>query len=372
MTKWVVIDPHDASIFRDGRSFNQNDDGMSIAVSQFPPSPRALAMAVRVALARGNGWEGGNWNQNNGSNGESFAKILGNGPDKLGELKFSASMLFDFGSKEALYPAPLSLVSKFNDDQTEIEEIEYLRPGEVIDTDLGKAKLPAAPKGGGWKTLDSWFVKASGLGAFLGGNLPEKSTFVHKSQIMTTETRIGIGRDYEKRTANDGEIFSASLGRLGSNLERATRYGFLVGYDGAEDWSIASCQPIGGESRFAWFEKVELSFPENEPGGNNYFVMLTSPMRPSCDGWCTPQGQLENLPGKIISACVGKPVMFGGWSSVGVTFGPLPLKSYLPAGSVFFMENDKALCNDDNELPKAIGEHTDFGFGGCVYGKWEN
>ena len=79
-----------------------------------------------------------------------------------------------------------------------------------------------------------------------------------------------------------------------------------------------------------------------------------------------------NAPGRCISACIGKPQLYGGWNLEKQE--PRPLQPYLPPGSTWFFEaaasekaNIEALhgrCIDDEELPS-------YGYGQVLIGKWE-
>ena len=48
-----VLAPTDTLFFRDGRPYNQDDDGLAHARSLFPPHPSTLTGALRAALALG-------------------------------------------------------------------------------------------------------------------------------------------------------------------------------------------------------------------------------------------------------------------------------------------------------------------------------
>jgi len=79
---------------------------------------------------------------------------------------------------------------------------------------------------------------------------------------------------------------------------------------------------------------------------------------------------LFGLPGKIVTACVGKPQPIGGWDSL--NHEPLPLRPHLPAGSTWFMEAD--VSQHDAIVARHgqhIGEHQAWGYGQILIGTWE-
>ncbi|MCI5222190.1 MAG: type III-B CRISPR module-associated protein Cmr3, partial [Candidatus Electrothrix sp. AR4] len=71
----------------------------------------------------------------------------------------------------------------------------------------------------------------------------------------------------------------------------------------------------------------------------------------------------------IISACIGKPHKTGGWNLA--QWHPKPLRSFVPAGSVFFCE----AAADQQQAVQALhnsktGDETEYGFGHILIGKW--
>ncbi|MDQ3460560.1 MAG: type III-B CRISPR module-associated protein Cmr3, partial [Deinococcota bacterium] len=85
--------------------------------------------------------------------------------------------------------------------------------------------------------------------------------------------------------------------------------------------------------------------------------------------WRTPGGSLPGLPGEIISACVGKPVMIGGWDSE--KRKPKELVPHLPAGSVWFVEAEASeVAAAKQRHGGHIGEKTAWGYGQILIGAW--
>jgi CRISPR-associated protein Cmr3 len=375
-TSWLLIEPHDSLFFRDGRPFNQDDEGAAHIASLFPPSPRTVAQMIRAALAAGRGWTGGDWRDR-----QDLVQELGDGPENIGRLRFTAPVLVKIAggnAAEPVYPAPLALVARF-DENGEIIAVARLSPGRAFSCDFsnGKARLPrlAAEDGAaGWKALDGWYVTHDGLQQFLDGENPDPNTFAKLGRLAPTERRVGIARDAGTRQAVSGALFATDHRRLAGKQER---YAICSGFAGAEGWTYARHRPFGGEHRFAWLDETEpppsLRPCIPAPGDTVcYLIVTTSPMLPSDDGWRTPSGKpARDLPGQLVSACVGKPVMLGGWYSLGANFGPQPLQPHLPAGSVWFMKSSRDEFSGV-ELPASIGLRAEFGYGGCVYGFWKD
>ena len=371
-TRWVLIEPHDTLFFRDGRPFNQDDEGAAHLASLFPPPPRTVAQMIRAALAAGRGWKAGRW-------GGDIAKVLGDGPDDIGTLSFRPPSILHSrpeGDEESLYPAPLALVAGFGDDEEGAElvtAVERLVPGAADGRrcDLGAVRLPriAGDGGSGWKPLDGWLITHEGLQRFLGGETPKPTSFRKLDQLALAERRVGIARNVQSRQVVQGALYATDHRRAAGPRGRIAIRG---GFDGAEGWTLAQQRPFGGEHRFAWLGEskapAEFHLPKADGDPVRYVVMAISPVLPKGKPQDVPDA---GLPGRVVSACIGKPVMLGGWSSVGPSFGPQPLQPCLPAGSVWFMEASQDAFAAA-QLPAGIGELQKFGYGGCVYGSWSD
>jgi len=81
-----------------------------------------------------------------------------------------------------------------------------------------------------------------------------------------------------------------------------------------------------------------------------------------------PGESVEGLPeeAKLVSACVDRPQMIGGWD---FNKGPMPLKPYLRTGTTLFFESDTEI-DITKYNGKKIGKNTEFGFGQILIGKW--
>jgi CRISPR-associated protein Cmr3 len=88
------------------------------------------------------------------------------------------------------------------------------------------------------------------------------------------------------------------------------------------------------------------------------------------DGWRTPGGVVDGLAGHVVSACIGKPVLIGGWDSL--KRAPKALEPYLPVGSTLFMQaSESELQTITQQQRKHIGEKTNWGYGQVLIGRWQ-
>jgi CRISPR-associated protein Cmr3 len=387
----LLLHPLDTLFFRDGRPYNQDDPGQAEAASHFPPHPPTVAGAVRAALARAMGWSGGPWD-------DRLKKTLGDGVDwqrgdeQLGQLRFAGPYVLKDG--KPLFPAPLCVVKGKSKDGADV--IDQLVPGQEVECDLNKARLPTVPKREdveGWKTLERIWLTVEGMKRVLKGETPEPSQMHKAGEIWRSEPRIGIERHAETRTTGrfapkDGErekgaLFAASHARLAEGVALGIEVAGVNGVDLDVRRVSGELSPLGGEGRSVFVELQEGVFklpgaPDLGSGKTadngvlRYMVCLITPAYLD-DPWPGPGGHLSGpegaLPGHVVSACVGRTVVVGGWDSA--ARGPLPLQPLIPAGSVWFME---AQADEAKTVQswhgKAIGRAAGWGFGRVLIGRW--
>jgi CRISPR-associated protein Cmr3 len=385
----VSLQPIDAWFFRDGRPYDQEESTQAWVESQFPPPAPTVIGALRLALARAQGFSGlGSWNP-------ALAAVLGDGPDDLGALRFVGPRLRR--RDEELFPLPrhvlgeLARVGAQEDDRpTSWVARDLLAPAAMpgaCDLD-GSAEHPVwLPQPTGMSGLervpghraDQW-VTATGLARVLAGRLPEASQIAGADALWRLEPRVGLERAWPTRTARQGALYSPSYVRLGRHVSLA------VGISGVPDgWSLPSTLTLGGEGRMAYCDGLDrpLSLPacpaeafrQASAGRRRLAVILLTPaclMSPQDEpAWPRPGEPLPGLSGtRVVSACMDRPLLIGGWD--GRRRQPLPLRPFAPAGSVWFCELD-----DDADLDEVLARHGDhigrdtaYGFGQIALGVW--
>ncbi len=346
MGEWFEFRPVDSWMFRDGRPFDQNDMGAAEARSIFPPWPPTAIGAFRAAIWQGP--LGSKWDK----------AVLGDGTDwqqtgTLGPLTFGPQILLRKG--EPLYPAPLNLL------RGKDGRLTLLRPGPALECDHGNAVRlpePAEPLEGA-KTLEEHFLSAAGMERRLAGGLPEAGDLVRPDDIFTREERVGIAIDPDTRRVRDGALYMASHVRPKAGVTLAMRCSGL-----AEGHAPAGLVALGGEHRAAEIRNLDddVLLPRGPaPQDGRRLVVAITPV--VLDHLPGPGEDLAGL-GRVVSACLGRPVRIGGWDSQNRR--ALPLKIALPAGSVWFLEEA-----GEGKAPEAIGLASDWGFGAVLSGRWE-
>jgi CRISPR-associated protein Cmr3 len=354
------LTPLDTLFFGDGSPFNAGETGQMEVRGVFPPNPATAVGALRAAFARQLGWDGKNWN------GEIINK-LGAGLD-LGPLSFSGPYLTRNGVP--LFPAPLHLLRSG-------EHLTWLESGEELRTDIGDARLPEIEKQyddssgeeiTGFKPLENAYLTLEAMEQVLSGDPPNPGDIENADRLWASERRTGIQRDAETRTTKENALYQIV------HVRPKRGVALVMGVEGYED-PVPGLAILGGESRMVEISACEsFALPQrpvlnSEVGTLRYTVTLVTPAWIQENDWSKPGGQLGSLPGRIVSGCVGKPVMIGGWDSA--KREPLPLRPHLPAGSTWFLEAHEGEKEEIIEHHGGhIGEDGEWGYGQVLIGVW--
>jgi len=365
--KTAIFTPLDTLFFRDGRPYNQQELNQTDVASRFPPAPPPLVGALRAALARGQGWSQGDWTPD-------IKAVLGDG-EALGALQFFGPYLLR--QDNPLFPVPtflLGIPSKGK--EGEWTNITRLRPGPLLYCDLSGGKPVRLPvpeeSNGGLKEMAGCWITLEAMEKILDSGLPSPEEIIASKQILREELRVGIERNDKTRTTEEGALYSSRHIRLDNKVALALQI-----YGLAAQWNPVSPAPVGGENRMAWIDIKEGEVPlppcpDLSPvdGKVRYTVILLTPATLPGAAWPGPGDSLDQMPGKIVSACIGRPLQIGGWDSIGSR--PLPLHPFLPAGSAWFMEADASQSKTISDWHgKKIGERAAWGFGQVLIGTWK-
>lgn len=355
----LILEPEDTWFFRDGRPYHREGQQVDVK-SGFPPAPTTVVGATRAACARALGWQGGRW-------GTDITEKLGDGDD-LGPLRFGGPWIAREreGGWERLFPVPQSLLRG-----SDTDHFVALRPGEQPRRcDIGNGvRLPEpVRKVDGAKPASGW-ITPSGMAEVLRGNTPETGDILSEADLFSHEPRTGHERSRERGTVTeDNALYSPHHVRLQPHVA------LVAGVEGAPEVKPASPIPFGGEGRMAHItmDTERLEAPEawlsTTSGPIRYAAILTTPMDITESGTPWPDQPFAGLPGRVVSACLGRVTRIGGWD--GVRGRPLPLRPHLPAGSVIFMEAAGGVERVQAVHNSCIGARPQWGFGHIFIGIW--
>jgi len=341
----------DSLFFREAKPFNSGEGGF--LDSRFPPTAQTMAGVIRAAIAESKGVD---WREFRDKKQPDIAALIGADSDDAGRLKFCGPYISKDGQR--LYAVPLHLLYSSNED-----EWGKLQPAkDSLKTDMGEKRLPKVlGKMEGAKPLENVWLSKTNFQRVLQGMDPElekiaedKNAFFYKEEdLFIAEARTGIGRNNEKRQAEPGLLYFTKHIRLKAGVS------LVMDVEGADDMMPAKMLRLGGEGRMTNVSVSDGKHVSFKHGNENaaIIVLLT---HGDFGGKAEPE--LEGI--EIVSACTGKAVREGGWDYK--KRRPKPLKSLVPAGSVYFVKGDVST------LETHIGNRTAFGYGEIAVGAWED
>jgi CRISPR-associated protein Cmr3 len=396
-----ALEPLDTLLFRDGRPFDQSDEGLTETRSLFPPFPSVAAAALRARLARNMGWSGrGPWDT-------TITDVLGSGPFNAGQCRFGPPIVMLASSNphasasySAYFPCPAAVVGQFDPEKktpgdrtlSELKLLTPRRPGpnSSLRTDLALGDHQAfcsAPKG--FDSLDGWLIDTSGLEKLLRGEAPGSGDCNRSEKFFVRQDRAGIKRDYATHGAADSMLYTASQVRPVQRVTSGDKVAIGVRAELPEPLAIpnGAILPLGSMGRAAscvTIDAVRLDLsghsvkataikPDTQ-GYYHYSIVLISPAVPHPGGRGPAAGlHLPNNQHEVVSAVLPKPIAFSGWDAS--TVGPAPMRRYLAPGSIWYLRfkgNTDDLQAEFDRLHRdgISNEGASVGFGAVVIGTW--
>jgi len=340
--------------------------------SVFPPPAATLIGAIRTAIGEAHQVD---WNAYAHDDHHPLKAIMGSA-DSLGPLSCTGPFLMK--EQDRLFPVPLALLhAQIND----VDQFTRLTPStDITVCDLGAVRLPQKrdPLPGA-KPLEQAFITAKGLATVLRGNVPEPNAIVYTRELYHSEERLGIGRDYAKRTTIDSLLYQTNHVRPVQNVS----IGMVVkGLDCAGLPQHGTCR-LGAEGRMAaWQCEAVQTLPpiQFDKKNKNIMLVLLTPAR-FTQGWLPDgftqvmtadqqtvwEGNIHGVALRLISSVTGKPMREGGWDLVNRS--PRTMHSLVPAGSCYFCE---VLGGAEASTlhGQQIGQDTEYGRGEIAIGHW--
>lgn len=385
-----VFQALDTLFFRESRPMDSI--GNAELSSLFPPSARTMIGAIRSVLGESRGVDWQAYRQKKQEH--ALAQIMGYG-DELGPLQFGGVWLHKNG--ERLYPAPLNIMRQKKQGE-EKDRLFFMTIGdEPVHTDLGRIRLPLLQKGEiGSKPLENIWLPESEFIKILCGEMPDLARCVsllpqsvipaNGGHLLVEEARVGIARDNSQRTAIKGQLYQTRHIRLAKDVSLCMD---VTGLSNEHKPDNNYLTRLGGEGRLASI-RIEatpdfIKCPKSADHAAGIALYLLTPLvieNPAeswqplpgftlaeKDGQTVWQGTLDGIPLTLHTAITGKAQREGGWDLQ--KHQPRPVKSYIPAGSVFYCTGESDLKTIIEKLHGLqIGEEQKLGRGKIAAGLW--
>lgn len=315
-TTILRIHPFDTFFFRDGKPFSMGADTWADGV--FPPAPSVIYGALRsiwISEQKG-GFTSGNI-------------------QKSEDLHIKG-IFVDFYKRSIALPVPQDFVyNKRNNKYLLQPQLK-----KIITKPLPEmAALP--PKVAGIvETYDNGALfRYDSYQDYLLGNTninPEK-------QYIVKESKIGIGRSLETRTAEEGQLYRVDMHRFKEN-----EHSIVIKCEGL-DFADESLSRLGAEGKIAYYEKItdeqycNIKAPSKFPSNHNHFRLCLATPAIFSNGWLPKwldpksfEGTYNGLNIKLIATTIGKPISIGGFDLKQKQ--PKTMYRAVPAGSVYWFE----------------------------------
>jgi len=403
LREWL-FEPLDTLFFRDGFSLDAGEPGYLESV--FPPYPQTLHGALRsnVLLAHcldiGSFGKGKCNSQCEKCGTCRLQQAIGNPKEgTYGTLDIYGSYLVKNDTR--YFPTPLDLMREKHEPQ---RFFSLIIPDSVVPCDLGDVHLPAKPKKGNYGVSDSagGWISEEALEKYItsgevpvvkkdaNDNYPSASQWLPNTEFCAKEYKVGIARDYQTHNTKMGNLYSI----VPLRFLKGVKIGLLVeGLDTSLEPPTESITKLGGEGRLCTL-KIQnpqscllMSSKSNElkiKPGEKLKILLLQPAdlgtswsllgkvtKEGTEVSCW-QGQIKGIEGvtfRLISACIGKQQRIGGWD---MALGKVkPMRRYVPAGSVYFLEVMECDVEKINKQGK-LGKNTEIGLGSYIIGRWND
>lgn len=403
MPKEWLFEPLDTLFFRDGLSIDAGEGGYLESV--FPPHPQTMQGVVRSAVILSHCKDPNLFGSGKCDTcGEKKCPL----PEAIGSPKegdyraldvYGPYLYKEVNEKKGnrYFPAPLDLMREKEGGR----RLFSLTPGEhPVPCDIGNVRLPAKPKNSDYKPFAAaggWILEDALLRYLNDKKMPVdrdelvKETYEEKEEkkmmFYRKEPKVGIAREYATHKVETGMLYSI----VPLRFEKDVKIGLRVGGISEELEPKGFATKIGGEGRVCGLDITEddkLTDKLPLKIGDKVRLMLLQPA--DFKGkWFPPElkeqirddkttcweGTIDGIKGVtfcLISACIGRQEKIGGYDLTKNTkkeSAVKPMRSYVPAGSVYFLE---VINNSVSEIPAEgkIGNNTTIGLGHYLLGRW--
>lgn len=327
----IQIEALDTLFFRDGKPFSMGDDTMATGI--FPPPPSVFYGALRTLYFS--------------DNLDDLSKA--NMPeDPTAKLQINNIFLSDSATILLPLPNDIVVVKQRRDVTTKLLSL--------IDkptlSNATTAKMLGLLKHE--KVEEDNFVMDSSI--FLDFYAQGDAGFVPTklSNYLTTETKIGIARNSDKKTTEDGRLYRLQHQRLEGKFEvdkpnKPKRLYFHVDYDLLDVPNQSHVVMLGGERKLIQAQATDAISIACPTITNSIFKIYLATDAIFASGW-QPAELLKKHHLELITCALGKYKNIGGFDVKAKR--PKQMYKCVPAGSVYYVKAQSV--EQANELAQII------------------
>jgi len=336
----IQINALDTLFFKDGKPFSMGEE--TWAASSFPPNPSVFAGFIKTIYIVQN------------------QILINEAKQKTQQLQINLINLVD--DDIIYFPIPADIICyKHNLKDLKVEKLELTKNETISNYNLPYILKSSA----NIKTEDlqgDGQISLAQIKKYLNGELFDTSIFKIKD-FLKSEPKIGIGRNNETRTSENGMLY-----RVG--MQRINKLKFQINFSGL-DIESNGFNKLGAEGKIVnYYHKPAFVAPKVQINSNKFKIYLSTPA--IFENGFKPKTFLTDFDFeiKLIACAIGKPNSIGGFDMLEKQ--PKNMYKAVPAGSVYYYETEtieQAQVVSDKINSKSISEHlANEGYGICFTG----
>ena len=323
----IEIKAFDTLFFRDGKPFTMEDESWAEGI--FPPPMSVVYGALRAAYFANHPEELGKANEND---------------DPTKNLKIKDFAFYIQNKGYVYYPVPADFAAK--EIKTNKWQIFRMQIRDNVLTSKAVLPLCADPKEEKLESVSGFYLTGDSLNEYLQGFDIDKTQVLRLNEQISVEPKIGIGRNYQTKTSNDGRLY-----RLG--MRRMEGLTILVDFEGMELPEKGIIR-LGGEGKTAYYLKsdfVDSVRCGSDDASKRFVVYFKTPAYFEKNGYYPDffdgnfSCEINGRKYRIVSMSMDKPLSIGGWDMK--VKMPKPMKKFVPAGTVYIVECDSEISLKD-------------------------
>ena len=242
----IEIDAIDTLFFRDGKPFSMQEE--TWADGMFPPNPTVIRGALRSL------W----FSQNS----KAFQSFKNSGSDPTDDLSIKGIALRRRVDSliEDLLPAPRDMVVTDRDKNlAELLAIEKCPNTAASSLPLKSHFIYMGDKK--VTSIESAFLDKDKFLLYL--NAQGRYQLVNTEDLITSEPKVGIGRDNTSLTAEEGQLYRVDMKRLKNKMRTDVQTTMLVEFDNL-DIPQSGFLKLGGEGKVVAYQKADPFLPDHQ------------------------------------------------------------------------------------------------------------